>query len=314
MGSTGLSSISGGNSAAQLFTFKTLLGEAVSGMFPSRELAQVALRFTNNPKRFQENLFGGMFLKNLVQFNLTGALGPNSKFNLDKYFQQVGMRSGFSELAGQLLQGSSQEKFNLRQSLVDSFGRMVNLEDNQNAIKFLASLLEAPEFFTFLQHVISVPESVTKDLGNVVKILLKARDCTEEDNDVFVPDCTEEGNYKEIQCKRGECWCVDLRGKEIPGSRVRGTNPRCPTKCEKQRTSLQLLLRDQPAGSQIFVPSCTKEGKFLPIQCHGKNCFCVNSEGIPVPGISTNSGDPIQCKFHMFTCIIILVGFCVRCS
>uniref|UniRef100_A0A8C5S120 Thyroglobulin type-1 domain-containing protein n=1 Tax=Laticauda laticaudata TaxID=8630 RepID=A0A8C5S120_LATLA len=37
------------------------------------------------------------------------------------------------------------------------------------------------------------------------------------------------GNYKEIQCKRGECWCVDLRGKEIPGSRVRGTNPRCPT-------------------------------------------------------------------------------------
>ncbi|XP_070796422.1 thyroglobulin [Pituophis catenifer annectens] len=295
VGSTDLSSLSGENSAAQLFTFETLLGEAVGGMFPSRELAQVALRFTNNPKRFQENLFGGMFLKNLIQFNFTGALGPNSKFNLDKYFQQVGMRSGFSELAGQLLQGSSQEKFNLSQSLVDGFGRTVNLEDNQSAIKFLASLLEAPEFFAFLQHVISVPESVTKDLGNVVKILLKARDCMEEDNDVFVPDCMEDGKYKEIQCKRGECWCVDLRGKEIPGSRVRGTNPRCPTTCEKQRASLQLLLRDQPAGSQMFVPSCTKEGKFLPVQCHGKNCFCVNSEGIPVPGISINSGDPIQC-------------------
>uniref|UniRef100_A0A670Y8G8 Thyroglobulin type-1 domain-containing protein n=1 Tax=Pseudonaja textilis TaxID=8673 RepID=A0A670Y8G8_PSETE len=63
-------------------------------------------------------------------------------------------------------------------------------------------------------------------------------DCTEEDNDVFVPDCTEDGNYKEIQCKRGECWCVDLRGKEIPGSRVRGTNPRCPTMGGKGPDSL----------------------------------------------------------------------------
>ncbi|XP_029142343.1 thyroglobulin-like, partial [Protobothrops mucrosquamatus] len=295
VGSTVLSSTSGKTSAVQLLTFETLLGEAVGGMFPSRELAQIALRFTSNPKRFQENLFGGMFLKNLVQFNFTGALGPNSKFNLDKYFQQVGMRSGFGELAGQLLQGSSQEKFNLSQSLVDSFGRKVSLEDNQNAIQFLASLLEAPEFFSFLKHVISVPESVTRDLGNVVRILLKARDCTEEDKDALVPDCTADGNYKEIQCNRGECWCVDLRGKEIPGSRVRGTNPRCPTVCEKQRASLQLLIRDQPAGSEMFVPSCTKEGKFLPVQCHGKNCFCVNSDGIPVPAISTNSGDPIQC-------------------
>ncbi|XP_029141925.1 thyroglobulin-like, partial [Protobothrops mucrosquamatus] len=295
VGSTVLSSTSGKTSAVHLLTFETLLGEAVGGMFPSRELAQIALRFTSNPKRFQENLFGGMFLKNLVQFNFTGALGPNSKFNLDKYFQQVGMRSGFGEMAGQLLQGSSQEKFNLSQSLVDSFGRKVSLEDNQNAIQFLASLLEAPEFFSFLKHVISVPESVTKDLGNVVRILLKARDCTEEDKDVFVPDCTIDGNYKEIQCNRGECWCVDLRGKEIPRSRVRGTNPRCPTVCEKQRASLQLLIRDQPAGSEMFVPSCTKEGKFLPVQCHGKHCFCVNSDGIPVPAISTNSGDPIQC-------------------
>ncbi|KAL7984061.1 hypothetical protein Chor_002631, partial [Crotalus horridus] len=289
-----LSSTSGKTSAVQLLTFETLLGEAVGGMFPSRELAQIALRFTSNPKRFQENLFGGMFLKNLVQFNFTGALGPNSKFNLDKYFQQVGMRSGFSELAGQLLQGSSQEKFNRSQSLVDSFGRKVSLEDNQKAIQFLASLLETPEFFSFLQHVISVPESVTRDLGKVVRILLKARDCTEEDKDALVPDCTVDGNYKEIQCNRGECWCVDLRGKEIPGSRVQGTNPRCPTVCEKQRASLQLLIRDQPAGFEMFVPSCTQEGKFLPVQCHGKNCFCVNSDGIPVPGISTNSGDPIK--------------------
>ncbi|XP_025021113.1 thyroglobulin, partial [Python bivittatus] len=295
VGSRVLSPISGKNSASQLLTFETLLGEAVGGMFPSRNLAQVALQFTNSPKRFQENLFGGMFLKNLVQFNFTGALGPNSKFNLDKYFQQVGMRSGFSELVHQLFQEDPQQKFNLSQSLVDSFGRMVNLQDNQNAIKFLASLLEAPEFFTFLQHVISVPESVTKDLGNVVRILLKSKDCTEETNDIFVPDCTKDGKYKEIQCNRGECWCVDLRGKEIPGSRVQGTHPRCPTMCEKQRASLQLLIRDQPAGSELFVPSCTEEGKFLPVQCHGKNCFCVSSEGIPVPGIGSNSGEPIQC-------------------
>ncbi|KAK9403011.1 thyroglobulin [Crotalus adamanteus] len=254
--------ICGKTSAVQLLTFETLLGEAIGGMFPSRELAQIALRFTSNPKRFQENLFGGMFLKNLVQFNFTGALGPNSKFNLDKYFQQVGMRSGFSELVSQLLQGSSQEKFNRSQSLVDSFGRKVSLEDNQKAIQFLASLLETPEFFSFLQHVISVPESVIRDLGKVVRILLKARDCTEEDKDALVPDCTVDGNYKEIQCNRGEC----LYPKYKPG----GVASASGSKCMRADGVPPATWRRAGSYSDFSIPL----GHF-----DLRNCWCVDDKG-----------------------------------
>ncbi|KAH0617426.1 hypothetical protein JD844_015619 [Phrynosoma platyrhinos] len=290
-----LSSILENPSSPQLSSFESILSEAIRGMFPSRELAQLALQFTSNPKRFQENLFGGKFLKNLVQFNFTGALGPNGKFNLDQYFREIKMRDGFAELAQQISLEGSQEKFNLDQTIVDSFGRTINLQDNQNAVKFLAFLLEAPEFFSFLQHVISVPENIAQDLGEAASLVLKSKDCTEQTKNLFVPACTKEGRYKEMQCYVGDCWCVDLNGKEIPGTRVHGTRLRCPTTCEKQRASLQRLKNSQPAGSELFVPSCTQEGQFLPLQCHGRNCFCVNSEGRTVPGIDDNTGGPMQC-------------------
>uniref|UniRef100_A0A803SSA7 Thyroglobulin n=1 Tax=Anolis carolinensis TaxID=28377 RepID=A0A803SSA7_ANOCA len=284
------------NPSSQINTFESILSETIRGMFPSRELAQVALQFTSNPKRFQENLFGGKFLKNLIQFNFTGAIGPNGKFNLDQYFQEISeMKSSFFELAQLVSLEEPQKKFNLNQTLVDSFGRSVNLQDNQNTVRFLSSLLEAPEFFTFLQHVISVPESIAQDLGEVASLVLKSKGCTEQTNDLFVPACTEEGKYKEMQCYAGDCWCVDPSGKEIPGTKVRGTKLRCPTTCEKQRASLQQLKNSQPAGSELFVPSCTQEGQFLPLQCHGRNCFCVNSEGRTIPGKDANNGGPMQC-------------------
>uniref|UniRef100_A0A8D2KSV9 Thyroglobulin n=1 Tax=Varanus komodoensis TaxID=61221 RepID=A0A8D2KSV9_VARKO len=290
-----LSPITKRMSVSQLPALESILSEAIRGMFPSRELARIALQFTSNPRRFQENLFGGKFLKNLVEFNVTGALGPNGKFNLDRFFQQRGMAIGFSELGQQLSPLVPQEKFNLSQVVADRLGRTVNLQDNQNAVLFLTSLLEAPEFFPFLTHVISVPETVAEDLGDVARIVLKSKDCVEQAETLFVPACTKEGRYEEIQCYAGDCWCVNLSGREIPGTRVRGVRPRCPTACEKQRESLQRLQRSQPAGSELFVPSCTQEGKFLPVQCHGRDCFCVDSEGRRIPGIDANSGWPLQC-------------------
>lgn len=286
-------------STSYLLTLESILSEAVGGMFPSRELASIALQFTSSPKQFQENLFGGIFLKNLIQFNFTGALGTNSNINLERYFQQVGLSGGLVELAQQLSLDVS-EKFNLSQPIQDSIGRNINLQDNQNTVRFLALVLEMPEFFTFLESVISVPESFSVDLGDVARIVLKSKDCPEQDNDFFVPSCTKDGGYQEIQCYAGDCWCVDRRGKEIPGSRVRGTQPRCPTVCEKQRESLKQLKRSQPAGSDLFVPSCTQEGKFLPVQCNGINCFCVNLEGRAIPGINANSEQPVQCMLYLY--------------
>ncbi|NXC18289.1 THYG protein, partial [Corythaeola cristata] len=285
---------------SQIPGLEMTLSEAIMGMFPSRELAQVALRFTANPKRFQENLFGGRFLKNLIQFNFTGALGTSGKYSIGQFFSQEDVAE--KDNSQSLLE--SAEAFSLEVSkgssilskpLVGSFGRTVTLQDNQNVMKFLSSVLELPEFFTFLQQVISVPKSVAEDLGEVVKIALGSKDCDEEPKDLFVPTCTKEGRYEEVQCYAGECWCLDTSGKEVPGSRVQGKRPRCPTDCEKQRRDLQNLKKSLSAGSDLFIPSCTKDGDYLPLQCYGTNCFCVDMNGKTIPGIRGKAGKPMKC-------------------
>ncbi|KGL90055.1 Thyroglobulin, partial [Charadrius vociferus] len=286
--------------ASQIPRLETTLSEAITGMFPSRELAQVALQFTANPKRFQENLFGGKFLKNLIQFNFTGALGTSGKYSIGQFFtkEDVAERDnneGLLEAAEALTLEVSKGSSILSKPLVDSFGRTVTLQDNQNMMKFLSSVLELPEFFTFLQQVISVPKSIAEDLGEVVKLALGSKDCGDLPRDLFVPTCTKEGRYEEVQCYAGECWCLDTSGKEVPGSRVQGKRPRCPTDCEKQRRNLQNLKQNLPAGSDLFIPSCTEDGDFLPLQCYGTNCFCVDLNGDTIPGIKGKAGKPMQC-------------------
>lgn len=285
---------------SQIPGLEATLSEAITGMFPSRELARVALQFTANPARFQENLFGGRFLQNLIQFNFTGALGTSGKFSIGQFFpQEDGAEGDKSQGLGsaeafsvEVSEGSSV----MSKPLVSSFGRTVTLQDNQNMMKFLSFVLDLPEFFTFLQQVISVPRSVAEDLGEVVKVALGSRDCAEEPRDLFVPACTKEGGYEEVQCYAGECWCLDNSGREVPGSRVRGKRPRCPTDCEKQRRNLQNVKRSLPAGSDLFIPSCSEDGDFLSLQCYGTNCFCVDLNGKTIPGIRGRAGQPTQCK------------------
>ncbi|NXY86254.1 THYG protein, partial [Alcedo cyanopectus] len=285
---------------SQISGLETILSELITAMFPSRELAQVALQFTANPKRFQENLFGGKFLKNLIQFNFTGALGTSGKHKIGQFFSQEAVAEknngqGLLESAEAFSLGVSKGSSVLSKPLVGSFGRTITLQDNQNMIRFLSSVLELPEFFTFLQQLISVPRSITEDLGEVVKLALGSGDCGEEPRDLFVPTCTKEGRYKEVQCYAGECWCLDTSGREIPGSRVQGKRPRCPTDCEKQRRNLQNLKQSLPAGSDLFIPSCTENGDFLPLQCYGTNCFCVDLNGKTIPGIREKAGNLMQC-------------------
>lgn len=45
---------------------------------------------------------------------------------------------------------------------------------------------------------------------------------------MYIPSCDEDGYYRKVQCdqNRGECWCVDLHGEEMMGSRIHG-NPDC---------------------------------------------------------------------------------------
>uniref|UniRef100_A0A4W2IQ22 Thyroglobulin n=1 Tax=Bos indicus x Bos taurus TaxID=30522 RepID=A0A4W2IQ22_BOBOX len=290
---------------------ESLLKEAIRGLFPSRELARLALQFTTNAKRLQQNLFGGRFLVNVGQFNLSGALGTRGTFNFSHFFQQLGL-PGFqdgrslADLAKPLSVGlnsnpaseapkASKIDVALRKPVVGSFGFEVNLQENQNALQFLSSFLELPEFLLFLQHAISVPEDIARDLGDVMEMVFSSQGCGQAPGSLFVPACTAEGSYEEVQCFAGDCWCVDAQGRELAGSRVRGGRPRCPTECEKQRARMQSLLGSQPAGSSLFVPACTSEGNFLPVQCFNSECYCVDTEGQPIPGTRSGLGEPKKC-------------------
>ncbi|XP_037369130.1 thyroglobulin [Talpa occidentalis] len=289
----------------------SLLKEALRAIFPSRELARLALQFTTNPKRLQQNLFGGKFLVNLGQFNLSGALGTRGTFNFSQFFQQLGL-PGFQS-GGALVDPATPLSLSLDSSptteipeasgkgaamnkpIVGSFGLEVNLQENQKVLNFLASLLELPEFLLFLQHAVSVPADIAGDLGDVLEMVLGSNSCEQSPGSLFVPSCTAEGSYEDVQCFAGECWCVDSQGKELPGSRVRGGQPACPTECQKQRALMQTLSRSQPAGSSLFVPSCTSEGHFLPVQCFNSECYCVDAEGQVIPGTRREPGEPSQC-------------------
>ncbi|KAL4842678.1 hypothetical protein H8958_015991 [Nasalis larvatus] len=295
----------------QFSVSESLLKEAIRAIFPSRGLARLALQFTTNPKRLQQNLFGGKFLVNLGQFNLSGALGTRGTFNFSQFFQQLGLASfsnggRLEDLAKPLSVGlnsnsstgtpeAAKEDVAMNKPTVGSFGFEINLQENQNALKFLASLLELPEFLLFLQHAISVPEDVARDLGDVMETVLRSQTCEQTPERLFVPSCTTEGSYEDVQCFAGECWCVDSWGKELPGSRVRGGQPRCPTDCEKQRARMQSLMGSQPAGSSLFVPACTSEGYFLPVQCFNSECYCVDAEGQAIPGTRSAMGKPKKC-------------------
>ncbi|KAG8515493.1 Thyroglobulin, partial [Galemys pyrenaicus] len=300
---------------AQFAASGGLLKEALRAIFPSRELARLALQFTSNPKRLQQNLFGGKFLVNVGQFNLSGAVGTRGTFNFSQFFQQFGL-PGFQS-RGSLVDPASPVSLTLdssptteipegsrksaamNQPIVDSFGLEVNLQENQKALKFLASLLELPEFLLFLQHAVSVPTDIAGDLGDVMEMALSSQGCEQSPGSLFVPSCTAEGSYEDVQCFDGECWCVDSQGKELPGSRVRGGRPPCPTECQRQRALMQTLSRSQPAGSSLFVPSCTSEGHFLPVQCFNSECYCVDAEGQAIPGTRRGSGEPSPTSCHL---------------
>ncbi|XP_014400466.1 PREDICTED: thyroglobulin [Myotis brandtii] len=289
----------------------SLLPEAIRGLFPSRELARLALQFTANPKRLQQNLFGGRFLVNVGQFNLSGALGTRGSFNFSQFFQRLGL-PGFQGGGGLVNQakllsagldsnatvetpGAAKEGRAMNKTIVGSFGFEVNVQENQNALKSLASLLDLPEFLLFLQHAVSVPEDIARDLGDVMGMVLNSQGCESTRSGLFVPSCTAEGSYEDVQCFAGECWCVDSQGKELPSSRVRGGRPRCPTECEKQRAQRLSLAGSQPAGSSLSVPSCTRQGHFLPVQCFDSECYCVDEEGQAIPGTQSAPGRPQQC-------------------
>uniref|UniRef100_A0A8C6KHZ8 Nidogen 2 n=1 Tax=Nothobranchius furzeri TaxID=105023 RepID=A0A8C6KHZ8_NOTFU len=119
----------------------------------------------------------------------------------------------------------------------------------------------------------------------------------------YVPQCDEHGHYQPQQChgSTGQCWCVDDRGQERPGTRTPPGTPRdCAkpgrpkTPCEQHRDRVQATTREGYPVVGGYEPRCDAEGQYLPQQCHGSNghCWCVDSSGQERPGTRTPPDTP----------------------
>ncbi|XP_068180607.1 thyroglobulin [Antennarius striatus] len=148
-----------------------------------------------------------------------------------------------------------------------------NLQKNRDLVRAVSSTLGDPHFLSRLQQALrgrSSSAPLEQVLGS----------CSEDDPpSAFVPSCTVGGGFQEVQCHGGRCWCVDRRGREVPGSRVSGRRPRCPSHCEQRRREALEVRGNMAAGAELHVPACSEAGDFLPLQCVGSHCFCVDREG-----------------------------------
>ncbi|XP_055780470.1 thyroglobulin-like [Salvelinus fontinalis] len=236
-----------------------ILAETIQGMFPSGAMALKALALASNPKRLQENLFGGKFLGNAGMFNFTGAVGVSGTLS----FSQA------------------------------------NLTNNQDLVKLISSTLENRDFLSILRQTILLSKAEDNtQLGELFRVLFEsaqsgAAGCEREPSALYVPSCDDRGQYQEIQCQGSECWCADPQGQEVTGSRSNGQRPRCLSRCERERAVAQKVKSGQAAGVEVFMPKCAEDGSYVALQCLGKSCFCLDLLGerdttIPV-------GQTVQC-------------------
>ncbi|XP_014880185.1 thyroglobulin [Poecilia latipinna] len=224
-------------------SFLSRLVEVLQGLFPSVGGALEAL--TRSPaQRLQENLFGGKFLQNVAAFNYTGVLGPRGAVGVDQLSAQ-------------------------------------SLQENRDLVRAVSRALEDPAFLSALRQTLMVLSGAPS--GSLQQVLAGVlRSCSEEEDDsssLFVPRCSLSGGYQPVQCRDAECWCVNLQGQEAPGSRTAGWPPRCPTSCEMARANAMKVKSNMAAGAEIHIPACSEDGDFLPLQCVGDRCFCVDAEG-----------------------------------
>ncbi|KAM9309450.1 thyroglobulin [Pholidichthys leucotaenia] len=244
-------------------SFLSILVEVLHGLFPSVGGALQALS-RSAPRRFQENLFGGKFLKNAATFNFSGALGARGALGLDR---------------------SASE------------GTVLGPQKNRDLVLSVSAALEDRAFLSALKVTLkSLSSSESTPLDQVLTPLLPSCSENRHDDDLpttFVPACTPAGAFQEVQCQGAECWCVDPRGREVDGSQIAGRRPRCPSRCERERAAALKVKSSMAAGAEIHVPACSEGGGFLPLQCAGSHCFCVDAEGKTAAGGPT--GGAVTC-------------------
>ncbi|KAM6933348.1 SPARC-related modular calcium-binding protein 1-like [Xenentodon cancila] len=140
---------------------------------------------------------------------------------------------------------------------------------------------------------------------------------------VFVPECSPEGHFLPTQChsQAGYCWCSTPDGKPVSSTTVLQGIPNCteltapafwvtilinseprgnrsarqptesPQTCERERASLL----SRAAQDDRFLPECSADGRYQPVQCHAATgyCWCVRVDsGRPLPGSAARNRIP----------------------
>jgi len=108
-------------------------------------------------------------------------------------------------------------------------------------------------------------------------------ECQRERNFSPYVKCMTDGQFLPMQCNgkagESECWCVDLNGKEIEGTKQEsGFLPDCEEGTNIAPCTFKLVSyargRHMLLGS--FKPKCNSMGYFDRIQCRENYCFCVD--------------------------------------
>ncbi|XP_067093609.1 thyroglobulin [Osmerus mordax] len=280
------------------------LPQLLQGLFPSGALALRALSasLSASPRRLQENLFGGKFLKSTAAFNFSGTVGPRGTLGLSSVFSQVGLTQNQEDLflLAQTLSSSSSSsahQINLDQNISDPFGRTVNLRQNQQLLLLLSQILETRSFQSALTQALTQTRAESpSEWTQLLSALLPGPQppaCPPASPSPYVPSCTPGGQYQERQCLGRECWCVDEQGREMEGSRSQDRSSRCPSRCERERAAALRARASQPAGVDSFIPKCREDGGYVALQCVGQTCFCVDAAGQRQSPVT--AGETLQC-------------------
>ncbi|XP_002734929.1 uncharacterized protein LOC100329048, partial [Saccoglossus kowalevskii] len=119
----------------------------------------------------------------------------------------------------------------------------------------------------------------------------------------YVAQCKQDGRFEPLQCHQstGFCWCVDDNGEERQATRSPpGTQkPNCEghkeeTLCNRK---YQSALEDVQALAGRYIPQCTAEGEFQPMQCDPSSgfCWCVDGDGNDIPDTKLAPPDRPTC-------------------
>ncbi|XP_077432010.1 thyroglobulin isoform X3 [Vanacampus margaritifer] len=240
---------------ADPLSFLSVMVDVLHGLFPSVGGALEALA-SSSPRRLQEFLFGGKFLKNAANFNLSGAVGTRASVRVD-----------------------AAARPRHHQKLVLAVSRA--LEDRDFLAGVRLTLMGVSGSASLRQVLTSVFRSCA------------AADSRDDAAAIFLPRCAADGSFREVQCQGGECWCVTPRGLEVEGTRAHGVRPRCPSRCESERAAALRMRDKMAAGADIHVPACSPDGRFLSLQCGRSGCFCVDQQGAPTA--TPSSGGVLAC-------------------